>query len=39
MMMEKLKHGKNANELSKTIYRLLFAFINHVHTITGDNGT
>jgi IS30 family transposase len=39
MMMEKLKHGKNAKELSKTVNRLLIAYINHVHTITGDNGT
>ena len=39
MMMEKLKHGKNAKELTKTVTRLLTAYINHVHTITGDNGT
>jgi IS30 family transposase len=38
MMMEKLK-GKNAKELTGVITRLLFAYINHVHTITGDNGT
>jgi len=38
MMMEKLK-GKNAKELTKTVTRLLIAYINHVHTITGDNGT
>jgi IS30 family transposase len=39
MMMEKLEHGKNATELSKVVIRLLTAYINHVHTITGDNGT
>ena len=39
MMMEKLKHGKNAKELSKVVTRLLTAYIQHVHTITGDNGT
>jgi IS30 family transposase len=39
MMMEKLKYGKNAKELTKVVNRLLFAYINHVHTITGDNGT
>ena len=38
MMMEKLKHGKKAKELTKTVIRLLIAYIN-VHTITGDNGT
>ena len=39
MMMEKLQHGKNAKELSKVVSRLLTAYIRHVHTITGDNGT
>ena len=39
MMMEKLNHGKNAKELSNVAVRLLSAYINHVHTITGDNGT
>ena len=39
MMMEKLEHGKNAKELTKTVTRMLYAYINHVHTITGDNGT
>jgi IS30 family transposase len=39
MMMEKLKYGKNAKQLSKVIYQLLIAYIQHVHTITGDNGT
>jgi IS30 family transposase len=39
MMMEKLKYGKNAKELAKVTVRLLSAYINHVHTITGDNGT
>jgi len=39
MMMEKLEHGKNAKELTKVVNRLLIAYINHVHTITSDNGT
>jgi IS30 family transposase len=39
MMMEKLKYGKNAKELAKVTVRLLSAYINHVHTITGDTGT
>ena len=39
MMMEILKHGKNAKELTKTVVRLLAAYSNHVHSITGDNGT
>jgi IS30 family transposase len=39
MMMEKLEHGKNAKQLTKVVYRLLFAYIKHVHSITGDNGT
>jgi len=39
MMMEKLKNGKNAKELTKVVTRLLIAYSNHVHTITGDNGT
>jgi IS30 family transposase len=39
MMMEKLKYGKNAKELTKVVTKLLTAYIEHVHTITGDNGT
>jgi IS30 family transposase len=39
MMMEKLEHGKNAKELTKVVTRLLTGYMNHVHTITGDNGT
>ena len=38
-MMEKLPHGKNAKKLSNTVFQLLAAYIKHVHTITGDNGT
>jgi len=38
MMMEKLEYGKNAKELTKTVSQLLTAYINHVYTITGDNG-
>jgi IS30 family transposase len=39
MVMEKLWHGKNARELAKAVVRLLTACRQHVHTITGDNGT
>jgi len=39
MMMEKLEHGKNAEELAKVVIRLLFAYKENVHTITSDNGT
>jgi IS30 family transposase len=39
MMMEKLKYGKNAKELTKVATRLLTAYINNVHSITADNGT
>ena len=39
MMMEKLEHGKNAKELTKVVTRMLTGYMNHVHTITGDNGT
>ena len=33
------KHGKKAEQLTKVAFRALIAYINHVHTITGDNGT
>jgi IS30 family transposase len=39
MMMDKLEHGKNAKQLTKAVFRMLIAYINHVHSITGDNGT
>jgi IS30 family transposase len=39
MMMAKLKHGKNAQNLTEQITQMLLAYIDHVHTITGDNGT
>jgi IS30 family transposase len=39
MMMEKLELGKNAENLSKSVVSMLTAYINHVHSITGDNGT
>jgi IS30 family transposase len=38
-MIEILKHGKNAKELTKVAIRLLCAYKKYVHTITGDNGT
>jgi IS30 family transposase len=39
MMMSKLEHGKNAKQLTKTVVSMLIAYIKHVHSITGDNGT
>jgi IS30 family transposase len=39
MMMEKLEHGKNAAQLTKTVVRLLTAYMKEVHSITGDNGS
>ena len=39
MMMEKPEHGKNAENLTKQVTGMLMAYSNHVHTITGDNGT
>ena len=33
MMMEKLKNGKNAKELSRIVTRLLIAYSRYVHTI------
>jgi IS30 family transposase len=39
MMMEKLPHGKNAKKLTKVVVRLLAAYRQQVHAITGDNGT
>jgi IS30 family transposase len=39
MMMEKLEHGKNAKELTKVVTRLLTGYMNHVHTMTSDNGS
>jgi IS30 family transposase len=39
VIMEKLDHGKNAEELAKTVIRLLTGYRNSVHSITTDNGT
>jgi IS30 family transposase len=39
MMMEKLELGKNAENLTRQVTGMLIAYINHLHTITGDNGT
>lgn len=38
ILMERLNHGKNAQEAAKVIVRLLFPYRNHVKTITTDNG-
>jgi len=37
--MEKLSCGKQAEPLSKVVIKLLFAYKEHVHTITSDNGS
>jgi IS30 family transposase len=39
LLMEKLEHGKQADALSKTVIRLLYAYKKDTHTITSDNGT
>ena len=39
LLMEKMKHGKQAEPLAKAVVRILFAYKNTVHTITSDNGT
>jgi IS30 family transposase len=36
--MEKLACGKQADALAKVVIRLLYAYKNHTHTITSDNG-
>lgn len=38
-LSEKLPHGKNAKELTDTVYRMLLPYKEAVHTITVDNGT
>jgi IS30 family transposase len=38
MMMEKLPHGRNAKQLTRAVVDMLAVYINHVHSITGDNG-
>jgi IS30 family transposase len=38
MMMEILPHGRNAKQLTRTVVDMLIVYINHVHSITGDNG-
>ena len=39
LMMRKLKHGKNANELAKTVIDMLRPYKAYVKSITSDNGT
>ena len=39
LLMEKLPCGKQAEPLAKVVVRLLYAYKNHVHTITSDNGS
>lgn len=38
LLMRKLKHGKQAMELSKTVVRMLIAYKDVIKTITSDNG-
>ena len=37
-LSEKLPRGKNAKELTETVYRMLLPYKDSVHTITVDNG-
>ena len=37
-MMQKLKNGKNANEVAMSVYKLLLPYKKHLKTITTDNG-
>lgn len=39
LLMERMKFGKQAEELAKAAIRMLFAYKNTVHTITSDNGS
>lgn len=39
MMLEKLKYGKTAKELSKVVIRMLMSYRKSVLSITGDNGS
>jgi len=39
VLLEKLKHGKKAKPLAKTVVRLLFGYRKYVKTITTDNGS
>ena len=38
ILMERLRHGKNALETAKVVVRLLFPYRKNVRTITTDNG-
>lgn len=39
VMIERLKHGKNAKALAKVVVRMLFAYRKFLKTITTDNGS
>ena len=39
LFMRKLKKGKNAKELARTVIHLLSPFKDHIKSITTDNGT
>ncbi len=39
VMMERLRHGKQAKPLAKVVVRMLFAYRKYLKTITTDNGS
>lgn len=39
VLLERLKHGKKARPLAKTVVRLLFGYRKYLKTITTDNGS
>ena len=39
IMLKKLKHGKNAQQLAESVVQILFPFRKNLKTITTDNGT
>lgn len=39
VLLERLKHGKKAKPLAKTVIRLLFGYRKYLRTITTDNGS
>ena len=39
VFLERLKHGKKAGPLAKTVVRLLYGYRKHLKTITTDNGS
>lgn len=39
LFMKKLKHGKDAQELARTVIQMLMPYKRHIKTITTDNGS